>query len=263
MYAQAERFLGNYDGGIQALYQAEEIVPYGNNKWKSKIYNQMSASYCSLGDYTKAIELSDEAIALSKVENDSVIMAQAYNNRGIIHMYINESEQAERFFHLALDINRRHRNLKSIAANLNNLCLYPGDIPRAHGTAEDDRRHGKYSDENTPSESLDQAGLLNAADIVLQPHKHVPRRDLKRRFADICFLFKRINEHQYDRIHIQKAHDRKKNCQRPAVFCFSCSHYCCTSLDVVSLFWISAITPTMIKNMTAFACPTPSHPALP
>lgn len=128
LYAQAERFLGNYDGGIQALYQAEEIVPYGNNKWKSKIYNQMSASYCSLGDYTKAIELSDEAIALSKVENDSVIMAQAYNNRGIIHMYINESEQAERFFHLALDINRRHRNLKSIAANLNNLCLYPGDI---------------------------------------------------------------------------------------------------------------------------------------
>lgn len=128
LYAQAERFLGNYDGGIQALYHAEEIIPYGKNGWKSRIYNQMSASYCSLGDYTKAIELSDKAIAFSKVENDSVILAQAYNNRGIIHVYINESEQAERFFHLALDINRRHKNLKSIAANLNNLCLYPNNI---------------------------------------------------------------------------------------------------------------------------------------
>lgn len=128
LYAQAERLLGNYDGGIQALYEAAEMIPQDDHSWKGKIYNQMSISYCSLGDYTKAIELNDEAMAWSKVENDSVNLARVYNNRGIIHIYINEFQQAERFFNLALEINRRNKDLKNIAANLNNLCLYPGKL---------------------------------------------------------------------------------------------------------------------------------------
>lgn len=128
LYARAERLLGNYDGGIQALYEAAEMIPQDDDSWKGKIYNQMSISYCSLGDYTKAIELNDEAIAWSKVANDSVNLARAYNNRGIIHVHINEFQQADRFFCLALEINRKYKDLKNIAANLNNLCLYPGQL---------------------------------------------------------------------------------------------------------------------------------------
>ena len=63
-----------------------------------------------------------------KTKNDSLNLAACYNNRGIIHTYINELQQADRFLKQALAINRSSKNLKSIASNLNNLCLYKGDI---------------------------------------------------------------------------------------------------------------------------------------
>ena len=44
-----------------------------------------------------------------------------------MHHYLNEFVVAERFFQRALAINRAQRNLKEIATNLNNLCLYQGN----------------------------------------------------------------------------------------------------------------------------------------
>ena len=88
----------------------------------------MSLGYCNLGDYSKAIDLSNDAIALFQTEQDSLNLALCYNNRGIIHTYINEYQQADRFLKKALELNRSSHDLKRIAANLNNLCLYKGDI---------------------------------------------------------------------------------------------------------------------------------------
>ena len=104
------------------------LVSKNENDLKGHIYNLMSVGYCNLGDYTKAINLSDKAISLFKTENDSLNLALCYNNRGIIHTYINEFQQAERFLKQALAINRSSKNLKSIASNLNNLCLFEGNI---------------------------------------------------------------------------------------------------------------------------------------
>lgn len=126
-YAMAERLQGNFDNSIQALYEAEEKLPKGNTILKGNIYNLMSLGYCNLGDYNKAITLSNKAISIFKTENDSVNLALCYNNRGIIHTYIHEFEQADYFLKKALDINRSTKDLKRIAANLNNLCLYPGN----------------------------------------------------------------------------------------------------------------------------------------
>lgn len=128
IYAQAEKLLGDFDGCIQALYEADALVSKNENDLKGHIYNLMSVGYCNLGDYTKAINLSDKAISNSKTENDSLNLALCYNNRGIIHTYINEFQQAERFLKQALAINRSSKNLKSIASNLNNLCLFEGNI---------------------------------------------------------------------------------------------------------------------------------------
>ena len=44
-----------------------------------------------------------------------------------MHHFMNEFTVAERFFQRALAINRAQRNLKEIATNLNNLCLYQGN----------------------------------------------------------------------------------------------------------------------------------------
>ena len=128
IYAQAEKLLGNFDNCIQALYEAESMLPPRETELRGNIYNLMSLGYCNLGDYSKAIDLSNDAIALFQTEQDSVNLALCYNNRGIIHTYINEFQQAERFLKKALEINRSSHDLKRIAANLNNLCLYKGNI---------------------------------------------------------------------------------------------------------------------------------------
>ncbi len=128
VYAKAEKFLGDFDGCIQALYEADELLPVENRKLKGHIYNLMSVGYCNLGDYGKAIDLSDKAISMFKTEHDSLNLASCFNNRGIIHTYINEFQQAERFLKQALLINRSSKNLKSVASNLNNLCLFKGNI---------------------------------------------------------------------------------------------------------------------------------------
>lgn len=128
VYAQAEKLLGNFDNCIQALYEAESILSPKDISLKGNIYNLMSLGYCNLGDYNKAIDLSNDAIALFQTEHDTLSLALCYNNRGIIHTHINEYRQADRFLKKALDINRSSHNLKRIAANLNNLCLYKGNI---------------------------------------------------------------------------------------------------------------------------------------
>ena len=73
----------------------------------------MSVGYCNLGDYTKAINLSDKAISLFKTENDSLNLALCYNNRGIIHTYINEFQQAERFLNKHWPLTDPQRILKA------------------------------------------------------------------------------------------------------------------------------------------------------
>lgn len=128
VYAQAEKLLGNFDNCIQALYEAESKLPSKEIKLRGNIYNLMSLGYCNLGDYSKAIDLSNDAIALFQTEQDSLNLALCYNNRGIIHTYINEYQQADRFLKKALELNRSSHELKRIAANLNNLCLYKGNI---------------------------------------------------------------------------------------------------------------------------------------
>ena len=47
----------------------------------------------------------------------------------------------------------------------------------------------------------------------------------------------------------------KMSRQHPAVFCFSHTHYCCTSFDLVSLFWIRAITATSNKELDRLRLP--------
>lgn len=130
LYAQAEKLLGNFDGCIEALYEAQDLLSDKKEETglKGHIYNLMSVTYCNLGDYGKAITLSDKAISFFKVQNDSLNLASCYNNRGIIHIHINEFPQANRFLEQALAINRSSKNLKSIASNLNNLCLFKDSI---------------------------------------------------------------------------------------------------------------------------------------
>lgn len=126
-YSQAEQLLGNFDQSIKNLYDALECITPGNKRLSGQIYALMGILYCRLTDYNKAIELNEKATSIFKALGDSTSLALCYNDRGIIHAFLHEFSAAEQFLRQALAINRAQKNLKSIAANLNNLCLFEGD----------------------------------------------------------------------------------------------------------------------------------------
>ena len=128
--AIAQRMLGDYDGSITTLYDAEILFKKidATDNLLGYIYTTIGLNYCRLTDYSTAIKLNDKAMNIFRANNDSVAIAKAYNNRGIIHAHLNENALADKFLKQALAINRKKKMIKQIAANLNNLCIYKGSF---------------------------------------------------------------------------------------------------------------------------------------
>lgn len=127
LYCQAEQLLGNFDLSIKNLYDTRKLISPANKQQTAQLHSLMGRIYSKLGDYNKAIELNDKATSVFKSIGDSASVAGCYNERGVMHHFMNEFPVAEQFFRRALAINRAQRNLREIATNLNNLCLYQGD----------------------------------------------------------------------------------------------------------------------------------------
>lgn len=132
-YSQSEKLLGNFDFSINILFDGMKYVTPTNKTLQGEMHALMGMLYCSLTDYNKAIELNEKATSIFKASGDSAALAICYNDRGIIHCYLNEFTTAEQFFKHALRINRAQKNLKKVAANLNNLCLYEGNTEEKLG----------------------------------------------------------------------------------------------------------------------------------
>lgn len=130
LHSQAEQLLGNFDLSIKNLYDAQAYINPANKKLTAQLNSLMGRVYSKLGDYNKAIELNDKATSAFKALGDSASVAGCYNERGVMHYLLNEFLVAEQFLQRALTINRAQRNLKEIATNLNNLCLYQGDTEK-------------------------------------------------------------------------------------------------------------------------------------
>lgn len=130
LHSQAEQLLGNFDLSIKNLYDAQRYINPANKRLTAQLYSLMGRVYSKLGDYNKGIELNDKATSIFKSLGDSASVAGCYNERGVMHYLLDEFVVAEKFLQRALTINRAQRNLKEIATNLNNLCLYQGDTEK-------------------------------------------------------------------------------------------------------------------------------------
>lgn len=130
LHSQAEQLLGNFDLSIKNLYDAQRYINPANKRQTAQLYSLMGCVYSKLGDYNKGIELNDKATSIFKSLGDSASVAGCYNERGVMHYLLDEFVVAEKFLQRALTINRAQRNLKEIATNLNNLCLYQGDTEK-------------------------------------------------------------------------------------------------------------------------------------
>ena len=76
-------------------------------------------------------------MAIYKSRQDSLGISATFNSRGIIHANLLEFDVAEQCFKNALVINKRLGNIRDIASNLNNLCLYEGDTEEKLGFIEE------------------------------------------------------------------------------------------------------------------------------
>lgn len=130
LHSQAEQLLGNFDLSIKNLYDAQRYINPANKRQTAQLYSLMGRVYSKLGDYNKGIELNDKATSIFKSLGDSASVAGCYNERGVMHYLLDEFVVAEKFLQRALTINHAQRNLKEIATNLNNLCLYQGDTEK-------------------------------------------------------------------------------------------------------------------------------------
>jgi tetratricopeptide (TPR) repeat protein len=128
MNGVAYKLLGDFDVSIKTLYDALDCCTENEHGLYSDILMHISNVHCRLRDYERAFEINDRATSLSKIHQDSTRLAASYNNRGIIHYNLGEFSTAEQLFRSALHINRRIGDIKAVAANLNNMCLYEGDI---------------------------------------------------------------------------------------------------------------------------------------
>ena len=126
-YGRAASFLGDFDTAIESLYHALSACPQTDDILIAEINLEISDLYCRLKDYRKAFQHNDLALALFKSHQDSLGIAACHNNRGIIHANLYEYQTAEQCFYSSLAINKKQGNIKGVAANLNNLCLYEGD----------------------------------------------------------------------------------------------------------------------------------------
>ncbi|WP_155888247.1 tetratricopeptide repeat protein [Bacteroides propionicifaciens] len=137
IYGRAASYLGDFDTAMLSLFDAMLICPSTSQGLKADIYMEISDIYNRLKDYRQAFEYNDKALAIFKSQQDSIGIASSFNNRGIVHANLLEFDVAEQFFKNALAINRRLGNIKSVAANLNNLCLYEGNSKEKLGFIEE------------------------------------------------------------------------------------------------------------------------------
>lgn len=127
LYADAEQLLGNFDLSIRVLYDAEALVDTTDTRTRARLFALEGRVFSKLGDYTRSVELNDKATSMFKALGDSASVAHCYTERGVTLLNTNEFVLAEHFFRRSLEISRKLGNFQSIARNLNNMCLYPGN----------------------------------------------------------------------------------------------------------------------------------------
>lgn len=130
VYGWTAMLEGDFDLSLSLFYDALEICPADSLFKIGTIENVMSHVYRSLGNNKKALEFVLKGTEHFRTLNDSTGLANSYNYHGLILLSMKQTKEAESLFYQALKINRALNDRKSIAANINNLCMLPGNSTR-------------------------------------------------------------------------------------------------------------------------------------
>ncbi|MEO0556060.1 MAG: tetratricopeptide repeat protein [Bacteroidota bacterium] len=117
------RLEGNHDSTLICYQHALDIASRNNFREREKfILNQMGSYYGELADYGKSLKFKMSFLRMNKEDKDSIQLALAYNNVGLIYYRTGNYLRAIEFINNALDLKRRfNSNLISTYINLG-LC---------------------------------------------------------------------------------------------------------------------------------------------
>jgi len=118
---------GDFNMGFEVLTNAMETCPPDCLQIQAHIFVHLSGAYMKLRDLNQAFTYVDKAADIYQTLNDSLNLARCYNSRGLVYIQVPDNIRAEENFKEALSINRKMNDIKAVASNLNNLCLYEGN----------------------------------------------------------------------------------------------------------------------------------------
>lgn len=118
---------GTFDLSMEAYYKAASYCPAKSTDIRARIDVNAGTLHGYLKDFSKAIDLIDHATSAYKVLKDSAGIANAYNARGLVYVYMDEYDIADKYFKDALRINKLIGDSNGVSVNINNLCLYKGN----------------------------------------------------------------------------------------------------------------------------------------
>lgn len=117
-------FLGNYYSALDLLHKSLEIDESSHDPWrkKNRILSNLSQLYSTVGQYERAMGYIQEALELSKKENDYNGTARCLNSKGVILCDMDEFADAEECLLEALNLTINELNDNALRGLiLNNL----------------------------------------------------------------------------------------------------------------------------------------------
>jgi serine phosphatase RsbU (regulator of sigma subunit)/Flp pilus assembly protein TadD len=113
---------GNYPSAIRLFVEAKNRFTK-ENEIEEIIFcnNQLGKVYSNLGDYSKAVDLLDESLKLSKQTKDSTSEANTLNALSVIYQRMDNGEKAEEFADRSLLLAKELQNERMIAITEINL----------------------------------------------------------------------------------------------------------------------------------------------
>jgi CHAT domain-containing protein/tetratricopeptide (TPR) repeat protein len=117
-------FLGEYSQALELYQQALAIKKeHGDRAGEGSLLNSIGNIYYQQGEYSQALNFYQQVLAIRKEVGDLIGEGRTLNNIGLVYNSWGQYPQAIEYFEQALKIVRVASNFKGIGASLNNLGL--------------------------------------------------------------------------------------------------------------------------------------------
>lgn len=120
---------GNVELGFETFYEAYQKCDDKVSPTLLSICVSIADVYRTVQDEKKALQFNLKALECARELEDSSSVALCYNMFGLIYEGSGKLDLAEEYFLKSLALNRQLGNVRNVAVNLSNLCIYKTDYP--------------------------------------------------------------------------------------------------------------------------------------